>query len=282
PSISSPVTSTQPAPTSVPAKTQENKRKQITGTTDKPAKAKRIQRSVSRNTHQSRGSPKSVGASEAEEVPAEEPQVADEDANFQKAVEESMKDAYALPKGKGKAKVFEEQVAHGLLSLQKHKKTSHADQYIFQRRVSEPTASSFHDVSPYEVLDQSDIEVESEKTGSDTGAQAEGQAGSNPDETFKGQAGPDPGNAEARVQSTLSPVVHAGSDRKHMDIDVANVSRQPSTEQLYEGFTATIYPNLQENLKLAVDELVLLEEPASSSGTLSSLQYLSGDFTFGD
>nr|GFB37092.1 hypothetical protein [Tanacetum cinerariifolium] len=274
-------------------------------------------RSVSRNTRQSRGSPKSVGASEAEEVPTEEPQVADEDADFLKAVEESMKDAYALPKGplppvvikepesgkyqplpevpgKGKAKVSEEQVAHDLLSLQKHKKTSPADQYIFQRRVSEPTASSFHDVSLYEVLGQSDSEEESEKTRSDTCVQAEGQAGSNPDETSEGQAGsnpdetsegqarPDPGNAEARVQSTLSPVVHAGSDREHMNIDVANISLQPSTVQLYEGFTATIYPNVQENLKLTVEEPVLLEEPASSSGTLSSLQHLSRDFTFGD
>nr|GFA57055.1 hypothetical protein [Tanacetum cinerariifolium] len=59
-------------------------------------------------------------------------------------------------------------------------------------------------------------------------------------------------------------------------------SLQPSTEQLYEGFTATIYPNVQENLKLAVEEPVLLEEPASSSGTLASLQHLSIDFTFGD
>nr|GFC14433.1 hypothetical protein [Tanacetum cinerariifolium] len=67
-----------------------------------------------------------------------------------------------------------------------------------------------------------------------------------------------------------------------MDIDVANVSPQPSTEKLYEGFTATVYPNVQENLKLAVEEPVLLEEPASSSGTLSSLQHLSRDFTFGD
>nr|GEZ23907.1 hypothetical protein [Tanacetum cinerariifolium] len=242
PSISSPVTSTQPAPTL------------------------------------SRGSPKSVGESEAEEVPDEEPQVAEEDADFQKAMEESMKDAYALPKGpllpvvirepelgkyqplpevpgKGKAKVSEEQVAHDLLN---------------------PNAQ------------------DEGQTGSDTAAQAEGQARSNPDETSEGQAGsnpdesskgqarPDLGNAEARVQFTSSPMVHAGSDREYMDTDVANVSLQPSTEQLYEGFTATIYLNVQENLKLAVEEPVLLEEPASSSGTLSSLQHLSRDFTFGD
>nr|GFA78340.1 hypothetical protein [Tanacetum cinerariifolium] len=147
----------------------------------------------------------SVGASEAEEVSAEEPQVAEEDTDFQKAAEESMKDAYALRKGPLPPVV-----------------------------IREP-------------------------------------------ESGKCQAGPNPSNAEARIQSTSSPVVHAGSDREHMDTDVANVSLQPSTEQLYEGFTATIYPNVQENLKLAVEEPVLLEEPASSSGTLSSLQHLSRD-----
>nr|GEY45680.1 histone deacetylase 14 [Tanacetum cinerariifolium] len=261
--------------------------------------------------------------------------VADEDAEYQKVLEESMKDAYVLPRGtlppvvirepesgkyqplpevpgKGKAKVTEEQVAHDLLSLQKHKKTSLVDQYIFQRRVSEPTGSSGHDESPYALLGQSDSEEESEKvvlgaeeggqdegqagpdpdaqakdqtgsdvdaqakdhtgsdagaqakdqTGSDAGAQAEGQAGSNPDETsegqarsntdetFEGQAGPNPGDAEAK--------------------------------QLDEGFTATAYPKVQENLKLAVEEQVLLEEPASSSGALSSLQHLSRDFSIGD
>nr|GEZ93713.1 hypothetical protein [Tanacetum cinerariifolium] len=100
-------------------------------------------------------------ASKTKEVPTVEPQVADEDADYQKVLEESMKDAYALPRGtvppvvikepesgkyqplpevpgKGKAKVIEEQVAHDLLSLQKHKKTSPADQYILRRRVSEP------------------------------------------------------------------------------------------------------------------------------------------------
>nr|GEZ66955.1 hypothetical protein [Tanacetum cinerariifolium] len=166
-----------------------------------------------------------------------------------KAVEESMKDAYALPKGplppmvirepesekyqplsevpgKGKAKVTEERVAHDLLSLQKLKKTSPTDQYIFQRRVSEPTGSSEHDESPYALLGQSDNEEESEKVvlGAEEGGQDKGQAGSNPDETSKGQAGPDPGDAEAKVQSISSPVVHAGSVREHMDLDVADVS----------------------------------------------------------
>nr|GFA07797.1 monodehydroascorbate reductase [Tanacetum cinerariifolium] len=259
PSISIPVASTQPAPTSAPAKSQENKHKQATETTDKPAKAIRIKNSISRKTCQPKSSPKSVGSSEAEEVPAEGPQVADKDADYQKALEESMKDAYALPKGplppvvirepelgkyqplpevpgKGKAKVTEEQTT----------RMNHKRLCLGLKRVVKM------------------------------------KAGSNPDENSKGQAGPDPGDAEAKVQSISSPVVHAGSDREHMDLDVADVSPQPSTEQLDEGFTATVYPNVQENLKLVVEEPMLLEEPASSSETISSLQHLSRDFSFGD
>ncbi|GJR99736.1 hypothetical protein Tco_0316245 [Tanacetum coccineum] len=38
----------------------------------------------------------------------------------------------------------------------------------------------------------------------------------------------------------------------------------------------------QENLKLTVKEQVVLEEPASSTGTMSSLQHLAKDFIFGD
>nr|GEY54995.1 integrase, catalytic region, zinc finger, CCHC-type, peptidase aspartic, catalytic [Tanacetum cinerariifolium] len=134
PSISTSVASTQPAPTSAPAKSQENKCKQATKTTDKPAKAKRIKHSISRKTRQPRSSLKSVGASEAEEVPAVEPRVADEESDYQNAVEESLKTTHAVHRcplptvvirepelgkyqpppevpGKGKAKVTEEQTA---------------------------------------------------------------------------------------------------------------------------------------------------------------------------
>nr|GFC62889.1 hypothetical protein [Tanacetum cinerariifolium] len=70
------------------------------------------------------------------------------------------------------------------------------------------------------------------QTGSDTGTQDEGQAGLNPEEISEGQAIP-------------SPVIHAGSDREHMDLDVADVLPQLSTKQLDEGFTATAYPKVQ-------------------------------------
>nr|GEU43142.1 hypothetical protein [Tanacetum cinerariifolium] len=273
---------------------------------DKMLKTRRIMRSLER------GSPKSVGESEAEEVPAEKPQVADEDADFQKAVEESMKDAYALPKGslppvvirepesgkyqplpevpgKGKAKVSEEQVAHDLLSLQKYKKTSPADQYIFQRRVSKPTASSFHDGSQDEGQAGPDPNAQAEgQARLNPEKTSEGQAGSNPDETSKGQAGPDPNaqaegqtgsdtGAQAEGQARLNPEKTSEGQAGSNPDETSKGQAGPDP-----GFTATIYPNVQENLKLVVEEPVLLEEPTSSSRTLSSLQHLSRDFTFGD
>ncbi|GJT69733.1 retrovirus-related pol polyprotein from transposon TNT 1-94 [Tanacetum coccineum] len=49
-----------------------------------------------------------------------------------------------------------------------------------------------------------------------------------------------------------------------------------------EGFIATAYPEVQENLKLTVDEQMIPEEPCSYTGTLSSLQHLTKDFSYGD
>nr|GEZ68406.1 hypothetical protein [Tanacetum cinerariifolium]GEZ74049.1 hypothetical protein [Tanacetum cinerariifolium] len=208
PSVSIPVTSAQPAPTLAPAKPQEKKCKQSTETTDKPPKAKKYKYGFIGKKRT-----KFVAASVAEDAPATELQVAAEDVDLQKALEESMKS--------GKAKVTEEQVAHDLLSPQKPKKKSHADQYIFQRRTSTPTGSSGHDEQSFAELGQSECE-ESKKVmpWADEGGQGEGQAGLDP-----GQAGPDPGNAGDDVQSIPSLVVHAGSDREHMDLDVANISR---------------------------------------------------------
>nr|GEW63819.1 histone deacetylase 14 [Tanacetum cinerariifolium] len=146
---------------------------------------------------------------------AEEPQVADEDADYQKAVEESMKDAYALPKGSlppvvirkpelgkyqplpevsgnGKAKVIEEQ-------------SDNEEELEKVVLGAEEGGQDEGQAGP-----DPDAQAE-DQTESDAGAQAEGQAvlnpdetsvgqaRSNPDETSKGQAGPDPGDAEAKV-----------------------------------------------------------------------------------
>nr|GEZ34249.1 histone deacetylase 14 [Tanacetum cinerariifolium] len=103
-------------------------------------------------------------------------------------------------------------------------------------------------------------EVESDKdvAGIDVEVQDEGQAGPNPGEQDEGQARLNPGDAAAS-QPQSSPVVHARPNLEHMDLEATD-----------------------ENLKLTVKVQVILEEPASSTGTLSSLQHLAKDLSFGD
>ncbi|GJZ66882.1 hypothetical protein Tco_0630122, partial [Tanacetum coccineum] len=93
------------------------------------------------------------------------------------------------------------------------------------------------------------------QAGSNPGKQDEGQAGSNPGKQDEGQARSNPGNA-AEFQPQPSHVVHAGPNLKPMD--------------------------LAENLKLPTEDQVILEEPASSTGTLSSLQNLEKELSFTD
>ncbi|GJS09821.1 hypothetical protein Tco_0366617 [Tanacetum coccineum] len=114
-----------------------------------------------------------------------------------------------------------------------------------------------------------------------SGAQDEGQAGLDPGTQDEGQAGPNPDDA---VESLPLPTmcVLAGPNLEQSDVEITNPSSQPQPEHMDEGFTATAYPDVQENLKLTVDEQVIPEEPVSSTGTLSSLQHLAKDFSFGD
>nr|GFC52571.1 hypothetical protein [Tanacetum cinerariifolium] len=162
---------------------------------------------------------RSMDESVVEDVPAKEPQVGAKEADMQRALEESLKSIYDLPRGplppvvirepkfekyqpllevpgKGKAKVTEKHVAHDLLNLQNPKKKSHADQYIFQRRTSTPTGSSKHNESSslYAELGLTDSEEDSEEVvpGADVGGQGEGQAGPDHGAQAEGQAGSDP------------------------------------------------------------------------------------------
>ncbi|GJX89760.1 hypothetical protein Tco_0343086 [Tanacetum coccineum] len=72
----------------------------------------------------------------------------------------------------------------------------------------------------------------------------------------------------------------SGPNLEHMDLEASDTSTQPNTEQMDEEFTTTAYPNVQENLKLPTEGEVRLEEPASSAGTLSSLQNLDKELSF--
>ncbi|GJR49417.1 hypothetical protein Tco_1399938 [Tanacetum coccineum] len=188
--------------------------------------------------------------------------------------------------GKGKEKVGEEQAAQVLLNLQTLKMKSPAEQYIFQRRSHIPseTAGREDSTSLYAELGLFGSDTESDEEMPSvvrSGAQDQGQAGPDPGTLDKGQAGPNPDDV-AESQLLPTPSVLAGPNLEHSDVEIIDPSSQPQPEHMDEGFTAVAYPDVQENLKLTVDEHVIPEEPVSSTGTLSSLQHLAKDFSFGD
>nr|GEW88585.1 retrovirus-related Pol polyprotein from transposon TNT 1-94 [Tanacetum cinerariifolium] len=273
PPVTKPASSQQLKPKHAPAKSQGKKRKLVTEMSDKPSPARRSKPSLVTKRRKPTSSMRSVDESVNEGIPEKEPRFDNEEADVQRVVEESLKSLYDAPwgsfppvvirepdsrkyqpllevQGKGKEKVSDEQVALDLLTLQTPKKKSHADQFIFQRRTSTPTESFGHDESSslYVELGLIDSEVESNKDvlGINAGVQDDGQAGPNP------------------------------------DLEATDVSTQLHPEKIDEGFTATAYSNVQENLKLTVEEQVILEEPTSSTRTLSSLQHLVKDLNFGD
>ncbi|GJU05943.1 ribonuclease H-like domain-containing protein [Tanacetum coccineum] len=212
-------------------------------------------------------------------VPDEEPAYNEDEANLQRALELSLKEQSeqtqgpARPvvirepdsgriqpllnvQGKVKEKVVDEKAAHDLLTLQNPKKKSPADQFIFQRRTPIPTEASRHAESP---------SLDAKLALTDN----EGQAGSNPGDA-----------AESQPQS--SHVVHAGPNLEHMDLGTTDASTQQNPEQMDEEFTTTAYPNVSKNLKLPTEDQVIIEELASSTGTLSSLQNLDKELRFTD
>ncbi|GJW99113.1 hypothetical protein Tco_0180921 [Tanacetum coccineum] len=129
-----------------------------------------------------------------------------------------------------------------------------------KRRPSMPTESFAHAESPsIDVeLNLTDSETEFDEEASKINArnQEEGQAGPNPGVQDEDQAGPNPGTSD--------------------------VSTQQKPEQKDEEFSTTAYPNVQGNIKLLTEDQVILEEPDSSTGTLSSLQNLDKDLSFTD
>nr|GEX31992.1 hypothetical protein [Tanacetum cinerariifolium] len=167
----------------------------------------------------------------------------DEEANVQRALEESLKSVYDAPRGPLPPVVIREPESGNINR--------------FQRRTSTPTGSSGYDESSslYVELGLIDSEVESNEDvqGMDVGVQDEGQAGPKPGEQDEGQARPNPGDATAS-QPLSSPVVHARPNLEHMDLEATDISTKSHPKQMDEGFTTTAYPKVQENLKLTVEE----------------------------
>nr|GEX02465.1 hypothetical protein [Tanacetum cinerariifolium] len=235
-----------------------------------PSPAKRSKPGLVTKRRKPTSSLSSVDVSVNESIPDKEPRVDDEEADIQRAVEESLKSFHDAPQGLLPPVVIREpdsEKFQPLLEVQgkgKEKRptsastepSSHAESSSIYTTLGLTDSASESDEEVPHVVE---IKAQDEgHAGPNPGVLTEGQAGPNPGVLTKGQARSDP-SVDAEPQPQSSPVVHAGPNLEHMDLEATN-----------------------ENLKLTVEEQVILKEPASSTGTLSSLQHLAKYFSFGD
>nr|GEV60460.1 putative Gag-Pol polyprotein [Tanacetum cinerariifolium] len=179
--------------------------------------------------------------------------------------------------GKGKGIVSYEQAAQSLLDLQKPKKQSIKDQYIFQRWTLATQDSS---TGPsVQARDDTSVNVVHEtlcKEISNTMALEETTI-----ELDKGLAGLDPGKTPE--SQALLEIEFIKEDQPGSNLRQSHVAQaRPNPEPMHEDFIAIVYPEVHENLKITTKEQVHIENPPSSSETLLSMKNIEEDFTFGD
>ncbi|GKC04524.1 hypothetical protein Tco_0996134 [Tanacetum coccineum] len=97
----------------------------------------------------------------------------------------------------------------------------------------------------------------------------------------QGQAGSDPGKTpESRppLEQVFIDENHAGPNPRESRVALVG----PNPEPTHNDFMANVYPNVHESLKFLADEHVILEDPLSSSRTLSSMKNLDDAYTIRD
>ncbi|GJS89072.1 hypothetical protein Tco_0771708 [Tanacetum coccineum] len=265
-----------------PAKPQEKKRKPVSEPSEISPLAKRAKAGKVVKKRTVKRSKQLVDEFIDEGVPAAKPRFEDtEEAILQKVLEESLTDAYPTQRGPLPPVVFRE------TDTGKHQPLPEVPGKGKEKRhtpVPSETADHKESSSLYAELRLYGSDTESDEEMPSvvrSGAQDEGQAGPDPGKLDEGQAGPNPDDV-AESQPLPTPSVLARPNLEHSDVEITDPSSQPQPEHMDEGFIATAYPEVQENLKLTVDEQMIPEEPVSSTGTLSSLQHLAKDFSFGD
>nr|GEX43019.1 retrovirus-related Pol polyprotein from transposon TNT 1-94 [Tanacetum cinerariifolium] len=151
---------------------------------------------------------KSVDKSIDEGIPEKEPRFDDEEADIQRAAEESLKSVYDAPQGPLSPVV-----------------------------IREPDSGKYQPL-----LEVHGKGNEKDVLGIDARLQDEGQARPNPGEQDEGQARPNPGDTAAS-QPQSSHVILAGPNLKHIDLKATDVSTQLHPEQIDEGFGNLFFNN---------------------------------------
>ncbi|GKA28711.1 hypothetical protein Tco_0714956, partial [Tanacetum coccineum] len=302
-----------------------NVTKPVKEKTSKPSPSKKIRKGKVMKVHKGKRSDHLVDEEDEEGQPAPEPQVEDDEYNLQRGIQMSLESSQApvggvairkpvsgitrqllVIEGKGKGIISDEQAAQLLLDLQKLKKKSTTDQYIFQRRTpttqdasTGPSAQPQDDTSENVVRDTSspadaETSADTEKSNNETDTEIlnvdeeRGEDVSNmveleerTVELDEGQARSDPGKTpESRPPPEREFIEEDQAGPNPGQSHVAQAGSNP--EPMHEDFIATVYPKVHESLKHTTEEQVLIENPPSSTETLSSMKNLEDTFTFGD
>ncbi|GJV89908.1 retrovirus-related pol polyprotein from transposon TNT 1-94 [Tanacetum coccineum] len=261
-----------------------------------------------------------IDEEDEEPQPASEHQIEDDEYNLQRGIQMSLESFQApvggvaihepascvtrsllVVEGKGKGIATNEQAAQSLLELQKPKKKSTTDYYIFQmwtpvtKEASTGLSAVPRDDTSANVirdtLSPTDIETDADTKKSNSEVDTEildvaNKQGEDVSHTValeeriveldKGQAGSDPGNTlESRP---LPDEDQTGSNPGQRHVALAG----PNTKPMHKDFIATVNPKVHESLKHTTEEHVFLENLPSSSRTLSSMKNLDDAFTYGD
>ncbi|GJW11845.1 retrovirus-related pol polyprotein from transposon TNT 1-94 [Tanacetum coccineum] len=250
----------KPAPTQPSKAVSEKKRKLVKETLDEPSPAKRSKGGLVTKKRKPKSPLKLVDEPSDEGVPVKEPAYNEDDANHQRDLELSLMEQGAQTQGLTRLVVIREPESRRIQPLP-------------EKRPPIPIESSAHVESPSmdAKLNLTDSETESEEEASKINARNQ-----------KGQAGPNPGIQDERQARPNPGEQNEGQARPNPDLGTSDALTQHKPEQMDEEFTTTAYPNVQENLKLPTEDQVILEEPTSSTRTLSSLQYLDKDLSFTD
>ncbi|GJZ85523.1 hypothetical protein Tco_0650862 [Tanacetum coccineum] len=194
-----------------------------------------------------------------EEPTHSEPEPEHQGVAIQEPVAEAIRPLFVV-EGKGKVIVTKEQAAQSLLTLHTPKRRSTTDQFILQRRTS--TTEEIAEELGEDVTNQVNLEEKTTELDQDP-------AGSDPGESLESQPQPEQ--------------VHMDEDRAGPDLEISHVALAgPDPEPTYDEFMADLYPKVQESLKFLADEHVILEDPLSSTGTLSSIKNLEDAYAIGD
>ncbi|GJR58396.1 hypothetical protein Tco_1500558 [Tanacetum coccineum] len=258
--------------------------------TSKPTPSKKIHKGRVMKVRKEKRSGHLVDEEDEESQPATKPQVEDDEYNLQRGIQMILESLHEQGQGRQApvGGVAIRETNPGL--IQKLPEVEGKGKGIVSEEKDDTSANVVYDTSSpadstNDVNNVADMELSTSKADTEI-LNVDEEHGKEVSHTValeertvkldEGQAGSDPGKTpESRP---LPKEDHARSDPGQSH--VAQVG--PNPEPMHEDFIATVYPAVHENLKLTTEEQVYIENPPSSSRTLSSMKNLEDAFTFGD